>query len=126
MADIKPIAPTPQAVGATRAVEAPPTEPEPGIGGRYADTFSLSRVRAVAGQAAETGGRWLSQPIQELTSLVRRVSEFFFYGALRAMARQDQARRDEDERASRAAEAEQARRAAVTARARAEDARRAG
>jgi hypothetical protein len=126
MADLKPIAPAAQPLAPTRATEAGPAEAPPSIGRRYTDTFALSRVREVAGKAAQTGGRWLSQPLQELAALVRTVSEMFSYGALLAMARRAQARRDEEARATREAEVEQARRAASAAQARAEDVRRPG
>jgi hypothetical protein len=127
MAELKSIAPSAQpSTGVVRAPESGPVEAAPDVGRRYTDSFSLSRVREVAGKAAETGGRWLSQPIQELASLVRTVSAIFSYGALLAMARRVQARRDEEERAARESEAEQARRAASAARSRADDARRAG
>ncbi|MEB3223738.1 MAG: hypothetical protein VKS61_16810 [Candidatus Sericytochromatia bacterium] len=124
MPDIKPVAPAAQPVVAPRTPEAGPSGATPAIGRRYTDTFSLARMREAAGKAAETGGRWLSQPLQELASLVQTVSAIFSYGNLLAMARQSQARRDEEERSERQSLAVQARRAAAAADARAEEARR--
>ncbi|MEB3329510.1 MAG: hypothetical protein VKQ33_09790 [Candidatus Sericytochromatia bacterium] len=126
MAELTPITPAPQPVGVARAAGTLPPEEPWSAGRRYADSFSLSRVREVAGKAAETGGRWLSQPIQELASLVQTVSEIFSYGALLAMARRVQVRREEEERAAREAEVEAARRLAASVAQRAEDARRGG
>jgi hypothetical protein len=125
MADIKPVAPAAQPIAASRVPEAGPAEATPAIGRRYTDTFSLAGMREAAGKAAETGSRWLSQPLQELASLVQAVSATFAYGNLVSMARRSQARREEEERAERKAQADQARRAATAAEARAEEARRA-
>lgn len=72
-----------------------------GLTGRLADSAIFQNVRNAVEDVASTGGRWFSQPLLELQSVVQNLSQFFGIAILRAMSQRAERKREETEEETR-------------------------
>lgn len=66
-----------------------------GLTGRLMDTALFQHVKGVVEDVSSTGTQWFSKPLQQLKSIVTRISHFLGLGMLSAFMRREEKLRDE-------------------------------